>query len=215
MPSTAYWRSEFDSFMGRYIFNFILVKLSTLAEHKAHLTYGKLSFKTKWKNAIFKIGPSRKIFCNWIYPFHAISSNFSWQKAPPPPLMKKIWDWNGSIHFMQFPATLVQLTEKPPPQEKKFWDWIYPFHAISSNFGSVGRKGPPFLPFCERPGSCCTWRIPMVPILQIHTWIPPIRISSIGYQLCQLFKILTYTEVLDTGSWCMWKAYRQPYHNTH
>ena len=29
----------------------------------------------------------------------------------------------------------------------------------------------------------------MVPILQIHTQIPPIRISSIDYQLCQLFKI--------------------------
>ena len=42
--------------------------------------------------------------------------------------------------------------------------------------------------------TCHTGRIPKVPILQIHTQIPPIRISSIGYQLCQLFKILTYTE---------------------
>ena len=33
------------------------------------------------------------------------------------------------------------------------------------------------------------------PILQIHTQIPPIRISSIGYQLCQLFKILTHREL--------------------
>ena len=26
---------------------------------------------------------------------------------------------------------------------EKFWDWIYPFHAISSNFGSASRKVPP------------------------------------------------------------------------
>ena len=42
--------------------------------------------------------------------------------------------------------------------------------------------------------------IPKVPILQIHTQIPSIRMSSIGYQLCQLFKILTYTELQDSGS---------------
>ena len=77
-------------------------------------------------------------------------------------------------------------------------------------------KPPPaFLPFREGLGSCHTGRIPKVPILQIHTQIPPIQISSIGYQLCQLFKILTYTELQDSGSWCIWKAYRQPYHNTH
>ena len=74
---------------------------------------------------------------------------------------------------------------------------------------------PSFLPFCEGPGLRHTGRIPKVPILQIHTQIPPIQISSIGYQLCQLFKILTYTELQDSGSWCIWKAYRQPYHNTH
>ena len=37
---------------------------------------------------------------------------------------------------------------------------------------------PPFLPFRNGPGSCHTGRIPMVPILQIHTQIPPIQISS-------------------------------------
>ena len=31
----------------------------------------------------------------------------------------------------------------------------------------------------------------MVPILQIHTQIPPIRISSIGYQLCQHMRTST------------------------
>ena len=72
-----------------------------------------------------------------------------------------------------------------------------------------------FLPFRHGPGSHHTGRIPRVPILQIHTQIPPIQISSIGYQLCQLFNILTYTELQNSGSWCIWKAYRQPYHNTH
>ena len=74
---------------------------------------------------------------------------------------------------------------------------------------------PTFLSFHHGPGLRHTGRIPKVPLLQIHTQIPPIRISSIGYQLCQLFKILTYTELQDSGSWYIWKAYRQPYHNTH
>ena len=38
----------------------------------------------------------------------------------------------------------------------------------------------------------------MVLILQIHTQISPIQISSLGYQLYQLFKILTYREVQNT-----------------
>ena len=58
---------------------------------------------------------------------------------------------------------------------------------------------PSFLAFRERPGLCHTCRIPMVPIVQIHTQIPPIQISSLSYQLYQLFKILTHTEVQDTG----------------
>ena len=33
---------------------------------------------------------------------------------------------------------------------------------------------PPFLPFRQGPGSPHTGRIPKVPILQIHTQIPPI-----------------------------------------
>ena len=59
------------------------------------------------------------------------------------------------------------------------------------------------LPFCERHHIC---GIPMVPILQIHTQISPIWISSLGPQLCQLFKILIYTELQDTRSCCRWKA---------
>ena len=66
--------------------------------------------------------------------------------------------------------------EKPPPPHL--------FSAFSSRIWLMHHTG----------------RIPKVPILQIHTQIPPIRISSIGYQLCQLFKILTYTELQDSGS---------------
>ena len=80
---------------------------------------------------------------------------------------------------------------------------------------NLAEKPPPLLPFHERPSLHHTCRIPMVPIVQIHTQIPPIQISSLAYQLYQLFKILTHTEVQDTGSWCRWKPYRQPYHNTH
>ena len=46
-----------------------------------------------------------------------------------------------------------------------------------------------FLPFHQGPSLCSTCRIPMVPILEIHTKIPPIQISSLGYQLCQLSEI--------------------------
>ena len=113
----------------------------------------------------------------------------NWAEKPPPPPQDegKIF-YTGYIHFRQFRVTLVFVAEKPP-------------HS--------------FLPFRHGLGSCHTGRIPKVPILQIRTQIPPIRISSIGYQLCQLFKILTYTELQDSGSWCISEVYRQPYHNTH
>ena len=61
--------------------------------------------------------PNRKQFWDWIYPFHAISSNF------------------GSAGRNTTPTQ--------QPNRQIFWDRIYPFHAISSNFGSAGRKVPP------------------------------------------------------------------------
>ena len=79
---------------------------------------------------------------------------------------------------------------------------------ISENWAE--KPPPPFLPFHQRPGPYCTCGIPMVPIIQIHTQIPPIQISSLGYQFCQLFKILTYREVQDTVSRYRWKPYMQP-----
>ena len=106
---------------------------------------------------------------------------------------------------MQFWATLGSAGRKAPPLEQGiFLDWIYPFHATLSNFGFGWQKSPPpiFLLFCERSDSSHTCGIPMVPIGQIHTQISPIWISSIGYQLCQLFKLLTY------------RKYRTQYHGT-
>ena len=110
-----------------------------------------------------------KNFWPQIYPFQAILSNFGFggRKAPPPPRMRE--------------------------------NFLTSDLSISGNFKQLWflwQKSPPsFLPFHEGPGLHHTGRIPKVPILQIHTQIPPIRISSIGYQLCQLFKILTYREL--------------------
>ena len=61
----------------------------------------------------------------------------------PPPDEGKFFD-TRSIHFRQFQATFVLVAEKPPPPRwgKNFWHQIYPFQAISSNFGFGGRKGP-------------------------------------------------------------------------
>ena len=65
---------------------------------------------------------------------------------------------------------------------------------------NLAEKPPPpsFLPFQERPSLCHRCRIPLVPIVQIHTQIPPIQTSSLAYQLYQLFKILIHTEVQGT-----------------
>ena len=131
-----------------------------------------------------------------IYPFQVISSNFGLFVAekPPPPRMRE----NFLTSDLSIPGNFEQLWfmwQKSPPSPgwgKIFWLQFFGFCGLHH-----------------------TGRIPMAPILQIHTQISPIWISSIGYQLCQLFKILTYTELQDSGSWCIWKAYRQPYHNTH
>ena len=126
-----------------------------------------------------------------------------------------IYTFDG--HILIFIKTLaVKLTKLFLVYLEQSWSPRYSFRLkimILENWAE--KPPPPFLPFCHGLGSCHTGRIPNVPILQIHNQIPPIQISSIGYQLCQLFKILTYTELQDSGSWCIWKVYRQPYHNTH
>ena len=80
----------------------------------------------------------------------SISGNFKqlwflWQKSPPKG-EGKFFD-TRSIHFRQFWATLIFVTEKPTPTQigwgKFFWHQIYPFQAILSNFGFCDRKAPP------------------------------------------------------------------------
>ena len=154
----------------------------------------------------------------------SISGNFEqlwflWQKSPPPQDEGKFLTSDLSIsgNFEQLWFLWQKSPSYPPRMRENF---LTPDLSISGNFEQLWflwQKSPPpsFLSFCQGLGSHHTGRIPKVPILQIHTQIPAIRISSIGYQLCQLFKILTYTELQDSGSWCIWKAYRQPYHNTH
>ena len=66
-------------------------------------------------------------------------------ESPPPQVEGNFFDFR-SIHFRQFWATLVFVAEKPPPPQgrgKLFWLQIYPFQAISRNFGFCGRKAPP------------------------------------------------------------------------
>ena len=148
-------------------------------------------------------------------------------KAPPPPHFLPFGDilglhcvtWHNFAepYFMHHWTSHLGPGRRAPTQVAK-WKILKLDLSISCNFQQLWfswQKSPPpsFLPFCERPSSHHTCEIPMVTILQIHTQIPPIWISSLGYQLCQLFKILTYRDVQDTVSWCRWKAYRQPSHN--
>ena len=81
------------------------------------------NFQQLWFLVAEKFPPrNREIFLDWLYPFHAILSNFGFLVAesshphPPPPGTGKFF-YSGSIHFMQFPATLVfgGRTACPPP----------------------------------------------------------------------------------------------------
>ena len=87
-----------------------------------------------------------KIFWLQIYPFQAILSNFGFcgRKAPPPPMITEIFltsDLSISGNFEQL-WFLWQKSPPPPEWGKIFWLQIYPFQAISSNFGFCGRKAP-------------------------------------------------------------------------
>ena len=141
------------------------------------------------------------------------------EKLPPHPGGGQTWkfffrlDLSISCNFQQL---WVQLAEKPPEggQTGKFFlDWIYPFHAISSNFGFSRQKSPPPPKMGRDPAHITHGEYPWSPYYK-STLGFLLSKYLIGYQLCQLFKILTYTELQDTRSWCRWKAYRQPCHNT-
>ena len=53
-------------------------------------------------------------------------------------------------------------------------------------------------------------------VVQKYSWSPYYKSTlrfllseyPLGYQLYQLFKILTYREIQNTGSWCRWKPCR-------
>ena len=99
------------------------------AENPPHQEQGKYffrldlsiscNFEQLWFQVAEKLPPPRtgKFFLDWMYPFHAILSNFGSAGRKAPPL--------------------------PPGIGKIFLDWMYPFHAILSNFGLAGRKSPP------------------------------------------------------------------------
>ena len=105
-------------------------------------------FQQLWAQLAVKL-PLRSqtgIFLDWIYPFQAISSNFgfSWQLSPPVGQQGFFrLDLSISGNFQQL---CLQLVEKSPTQEPNrefFLDWIYPFQAISSNFGLSWQKSFP------------------------------------------------------------------------
>ena len=89
-------------------------------------------FMHHWTSHWWQLGrkapPPRwgKIFWHWIYPFQAISSNFGFcgRKAPPPQDEGNFFAI-GSIHFRQFPATLVFVAEKPPLPPHPRWGKIF------------------------------------------------------------------------------------------
>ena len=90
-----------------------------------------------------------KNFWLQIYPFQAISSNFGFcgRKAPPSRMREKFWTSDLSISC-NFEQLWFLWQKSPPPQNegKILWLQIYPFQAISSNFGFCGRKAQPTTP---------------------------------------------------------------------
>ena len=104
-----------------------------------------------WQKNPHSQQPDNENFLGWIHPFHAISSNFgsAGRKAPAPQVacgqtVKFFQTIFISCNFQQIwfswqKSPLTHLVAK----QWKFLDWIYPFHAISSNFGSAGRKACP------------------------------------------------------------------------
>ena len=88
-------------------------------------------------------------------------------KKPPPPFCLLVrysacvvsHDITLPKHVSHIIEHLIKdLAEKPPPPAAEQWkclDWICPFRAISSNFGSSGRKEPP--PKAAKQGNILDW----------------------------------------------------------
>ena len=89
-----------------------------------------------------------KLFWHQIDPIQASLSNFGFcgRKAPPPHSQDEgnflTSDLSISGNFEQL-WFLWQKSLPHPGWGKKFWHQIYPFQAISSNFGFCGRKASP------------------------------------------------------------------------
>ena len=89
-------------------------------------------------------------FLDWIYPFHAISSNFgSAGRKAPLPIVDRQWkffrlDLSISCNFQWLWFSWQKNLPQPAQQtdSENFLDWIYSCHAISSNFGTAGREAP-------------------------------------------------------------------------
>ena len=131
---------------------------------------------------------------------------------------------NQQTHFMHHwnpssDSCYQKVGQKPPHPLGDIlayrWDNLHP-HTINPCsclcYQKVGQKCPTPLGI---PNSHYTCGTTLTHILQIHTVIPPVQVSSSVYHLCQLFKIFISTEAENTGSWYRWKGYRQPFHNTH
>ena len=108
--------------------------------------------------------PKQGKVLDWICPFHAILSNFaSAGRKPPPhhPQNRELF-YTGSIHFMQFQATLLQLVEKYPPQEQgKFFRMDL---SISCNFKQLCFSWQK-VPSLEEQGNFLDWIYPFHAIL--------------------------------------------------
>ena len=123
----------------------------------------------------------------------SISCNFgsAGRKAPAPPQQPDHEHFFDLIYNLSISCNFQQLWIS--------WQWpdrLWTFFrldlSISCNFQQLWfrwQKSPlPHSAFHEIPSSYHTCRIPMHPILQIHTLIPPIWISSLSYQLCHTFQ---------------------------
>ena len=120
---------------------------------------------------------------------------------------------------MQFPATLVQLAEKPY-QAAKQGQILRLDLSISCNFQQLWFSWQKTTPL---PHFCTFVRYQAHVIHVEQSWSLYYK-STLRFPLSEFllqvtnfvnFSKYSHIEVQDTGSWCRWKACRQPYHNTH
>ena len=129
---------------------------------------------------------------------------FLWQKSPP---RMRDFFYTGSIIFRQFPATLVFVAESPLPDEGIFLHWIYPFQAISSNFGFCGRKAPPP---CQDEGNFFytgSTHFREFPAILVFVAEKPLRLQD---EVNFLHRIYPFQEISRNFGFCGRKALHLP-----